>query len=61
MVETGGMFRLYPPALLCLSNLGFGSFRRDADDAGTILKFGPKLRLFSPLQKTYRPGTFGPL
>ena len=55
------MFRLYPPALLCLSNLGFGSFRRDADDAGTILKFGPKLRLFSPLQKTYRPGTFGPL
>src|SRR5258708_33204350 len=60
-VETGGMFRLCLRALLCLSNLGFPSFRRDADDAGTFLAFRRKLHITNPLQKTQQPGTFGPL
>lgn len=61
MAETGGMFVCAYERFFGLSNLGFCSFRRDADDTGIFLLPGYSFRVINSLQKTLMPGIFGPL
>ena len=61
MAETGGMFVCAYERFFGLSNLGFRSFRRDAEDTGIFFLSGYTLCVINSLQKTLMPGIFGPL
>ena len=61
MAGTDGMFVCAYERFFGLSNLGFRSFRRDADDTGIFLLSGYPFRVINSSQKPLMPGIFGPL
>jgi len=60
MAGTDGTFPCARERFFGLSSLGSCSFRRDADDAGTVILFKHTLRIINSSQRTLQPGTSGP-